>query len=97
VFGAVFDDESQSLVVSGEIDETSADRLRELIETHSDDSRPLVVDLSGVEYLPSAAVGVLATALEKAGSGGRSVELLADQGSIAERVLTVCALPHRTS
>ncbi len=97
-FTAEFDEATQSLIVAGDVDSPSAIELRDLIEKHTDHyAQPLVIDLSGVDYLPSAAVGVLATAQQQGESAGHAVDLLAAEGSIAERVLTVCAMPHRTS
>ena len=47
-------------------------------------------------YLPSAAVGVLAKATQQFDSAGSNLELAAAVGSVAQRVLTVCAMPHRS-
>lgn len=97
-YRADFDDTAQVLTVSGEVDEPAAMSLRHDIETHSGQfSQDLVIDLTGVGYLPSAAVGVLATVRQRFSAQGSTIELVAGEGSIAQRILTVCALPHRTS
>lgn len=94
----VFDEASHLLTVTGELDELTAAELRDAIRKHSGDySHPVVVDLSGVEYLPSAAIGVLAKSMQEAEARGHAVELVALDGTVAQRVLQVCALPHRTS
>ncbi|MFB9314566.1 STAS domain-containing protein [Nocardioides plantarum] len=95
-FAATYDGTRQALIVTGELDEETSLELRDAIETHTGSyARPLAVDLSAVDYLPSAAVGVLAQALQKSGTGEHPLELVAADGTIAQRVLQVCALPHR--
>lgn len=96
-FLATFDEATGVLRVSGEIDEVSAVDLRSALAKHTgDSSQGLVVDLSAVTFLPSLAVGVLANAREKALAAGVPFEMVASDGSIAQRVLAVCALPYRS-
>ncbi|MEO9326152.1 STAS domain-containing protein [Nocardioides sp. C4-1] len=96
-FATHLDSERSCLTVSGEVDETMADVLLESLRSASDDfTKPLTIDLSAVTYLPSAAVGVLVTSEQKARSHGNQLDLVAARGTIAQRVLEVCALPHRT-
>lgn len=91
-----FDVASRVLSVAGDVDEPQSAALREGIEQHSEwFSQALVVDLTAVTYLPSAAVGVLAKAGQSFAETGATLDLAAATGSIAERVLTVCAMPHR--
>lgn len=93
-----YDDTAHALIVTGELDEGTSLTLRDAVATHSDSfTRSLAIDLSGVAYLPSAAVGVLAQALQKGSGAGHPLELVAAEGTIAQRVLQVCALPHRTA
>lgn len=97
-FTAEYDDATHVLTVAGELDEAASAALREAIDARSDGhTRPLVIELSAVDYLPSAAVGVLARAHKQATTAGQELELLATEGTIAQRVLLVCGLPHRTS
>jgi anti-anti-sigma factor len=97
-FSVDHDDSASSLTVVGEVDEPHAAALRDAIEHHSSSyTADLVVDLSGVTYLPSVAVGVIATSRQKLQASGATLELVASDGSIAQRVLTVCALPYRTA
>ena len=71
--------------------------LRRMLEEQSlDYTRAIVLDLSAVTYLPSAAVAVLLRASQKFAESGSVLELAASSGSVAQRVLTVCAIPHRS-
>lgn len=93
-----YDETSGVLTVTGELDETSAAALRDALHQHTDAfARSLVVDLSGVDYLPSVAVGVVAKAMQQAEAHTQRIELVAAEATIAQRVLQVCGLPHRTS
>lgn len=90
-----FDATSSVLAVSGDLDEGPTASMRSAIEEQSQGfTRRLTLDLSGVTYLPSAAVGVLAKAGEAFSASGADLELAARSGSVAERILTVCAIPH---
>jgi anti-anti-sigma factor len=95
-FTMTFDAASCTLTVTGDVDEQNASALREGIEKQSHMySLGIVLDLSAATYLPSAAVGVLVRADQEFAEAGTSFELAAAAGTIAERVLTVCAMPHR--
>ena len=95
-FTLTFDAASGTLTVAGDVDEHNAAALREGIEKHSQmHSVGMVLDLSAVTYLPSTAVGVLVRADQEFATAGTAFELAAATGTIAERVLTVCAMPHR--
>lgn len=97
-FSTDYDATAQVLTVTGEVDETAAAELRDVIDARTESfARSLTLDLSAVDYLPSAAVGVLARAHQQATAAGQTLELRADEGSIAQRVLLVCGLPHRAS
>jgi anti-anti-sigma factor len=91
-----FDPDTRILHVSGEVDELSGPALREAIGKNSEDySREVVVDLSGVDFLPSIGVGVLAVAMRTAEERDTRLELVAAKGTIAQQVLNICGLPHR--
>ena len=95
-FALSFDAASGTLTVTGDVDEHNAAALREGIEKHSQMySVGMVIDLTAVTYLPSTAVGALVRADQEFAASGATFELAAAAGSIAERVLTVCAMPHR--
>lgn len=86
------------LTVSGSVDEYAVLALRNALREHTDDYRTsLAVDLSDADYLPSVAVSVLVTAMRSAEENGASLTLVAKDGTIAQRVLLVCALPYRHS
>ncbi|KUI38047.1 STAS domain-containing protein [Mycobacterium sp. GA-2829] len=53
------DDGRTVLTAVGEIDLSNIDAFRSALTTATDDSGPLTVDLSAVEYLDSAAINVL--------------------------------------
>ncbi|HET9420784.1 MAG TPA: STAS domain-containing protein [Nocardioides sp.] len=92
------DSDTRTLYVSGEVDELSAVRLREALETNSNGfADDLVVDLSDVDFLPSMGVGVLAVASRTADERGSKIELVAVKGTIAQQVLNICGLPHRVA
>ncbi len=91
-----YDEDSRTLFVSGAVDEITGPALRQRIVEHSDEYRSdLVVDLCGVELLPSLGVGLLAVAQRNAEELGASIELVAAPGSVVQQVLNVCGLPHR--
>lgn len=81
------------LVVQGDLDEVAVPALRSALENHGA-ATVLTIDLSGASYLCSAAVSVLVGAQRGASAMGRSLELYAEQGSIAQRVLHVLGIPH---
>ena len=97
-FSSSYDVATGVLSVAGDVDEISGPTLREAVNEYSAGfSRDLDGDLSDVTFLPSLAIGVLAVAMKSARENGTSFELVASEGSLAQRVLTICALPHRTS
>ncbi|WP_122818092.1 STAS domain-containing protein [Nocardioides pantholopis] len=85
------------LKVSGSVDEYAVIALRNALREQTQDyTRSLAVELSDADYLPSVAVSVLVTAIRSAGQNGVTVSLVARTGTIAQRVLLVCALPYST-
>ena len=91
-----FDEQTRSLSVAGSVDEVAGPALRLALEKYSVGySQDLVVDLGEVDFLPSLGVGVLAVALRNADQNGTTIELVAVDGTVAQRVLTICGLPHR--
>jgi anti-anti-sigma regulatory factor len=81
------------LVVQGDLDEVAVPALRSALELHGRVAT-LSIDLSGASYLCSLAVSVLVGAQRGAAAMGRSLELYAEEGSIAQRVLHVLGIPH---
>jgi anti-anti-sigma factor len=97
-YAAAHDTEAGLLTVSGSVDELSGPAFRADLEKATDQfSRDATVDLTGVDFFPSLAVGVLAVALKHARNAGLTLDVVAAPGSIVARVLTVSALPFRES
>ena len=93
-----FDAAAALLAVSGDVDEESTETLRLAIEEHSAGcTTALTVDLTGATYLPSVAIAVLVRAGQGFAASGARFELVAASGSLAQRVLTVSAMPHRST
>lgn len=93
-FDARFDEATAALTVTGDIDDSNVQDLAAALADRS--ALDLTVDLTGVTYLPSVAVGALVDALRKAETNGGSVTVTAGPGTIAEHVLRVTGIPHRT-
>ncbi len=97
--GAVFDTpfamswDGARLLLTGSVDEYALSDLRARLDDLIGVYSVLVVDVSGVDYLPSAGLGVLARATA---SPGCEVRLLAAAGSEAHRMLEITGIPHRT-
>jgi anti-anti-sigma factor len=84
------------LTVSGSVDEYAVIALRNALREQTDDyTASLAVDLTDADYLPSVAVSVLVAAMRSCEQHGAELSLVAARGTIAQRVLMVCALPYR--
>lgn len=90
---SAYDPDTRTLAFSGTVDETSLDVFRADIAAAG---TPVVIDLSDVDYFPSVAIAALVGAT-RSDDGSASSELLAAEGTVAQRVLRICGLPHRTS
>lgn len=95
-FSVTRDDTTGTLVVAGDIEEA---HLRELLEAVETDDDTVTVDLSAVTYLPSFVLGALAAATHEAAQrpGPPPFEITAAKDSIAASVLSVVAVPFRTT
>ncbi len=83
------------ITLSGELDEAASVELREILSKVSDDlTSDLAIDLTAVSFMPSTAIGVLASSREKARRNGATFVLVAPTGTLAARLLTICALDH---
>lgn len=93
-FAAVHDPATSRLVLTGAIDESSETAftaaLTGALADTPVDGRPLTIDLTDVDYLPSTAIAILVSTTRPA-----AVDLVAGPGTIAQRVLDICGLPHR--
>jgi anti-anti-sigma factor len=89
------DQDSGVLTLHGELDEVASVELRELLKKVTDEfSTDLAIDLEDVTFMPSAAIGVLASSREKARLNGATVRFVAPAGTIAARLLTICGLDY---
>ena len=89
------DRERAVLTLHGELDEVATVQLREQLTNDTDGfTSGLAIDLTEVTFMPSPAIGVLASAVEKARRNGATIALVAPDGTIAGRLLTICALEH---
>lgn len=70
------------LAVSGEIDIHSAPLLTARLAELEDSAGTVVVDLTGVEFLDSSALGALVGAHRRATAAGRSLRLVCDRPHI---------------
>ena len=95
-FSSAYDPDAARLVLSGSVDELAAPVFRDaLAAALSASPQGLEVDLSDVDYFPSVAVSVLVGVLGPSAPAPQP-ELVAAPGTIAQRVLELCGLPHRT-
>ena len=89
------DDARRLLVAHGDLDEIATFELRETLAQATDQlSADLTIDLTDVDFLPSSAIGVLATAQTGARRNGADITFVAADGSVAQRVLAVCGLEY---
>jgi anti-sigma B factor antagonist len=69
------------VVLRGEHDLSTADRLRQAIERARDGSTPVVVDLTEATFIDSAVLGVLIAEHERAASNGSDVGYVVGAGA----------------
>lgn len=81
---------TSTISAQGEIDLSSADKLRAELDTVlASDSRQVIVDLSAVTFLDSTGIGVLAGALRS--RGDRKVGIVVSPGPV-EKVLLLTGM-----
>lgn len=91
------DEDRAALTLHGELDDPASAELRTVIAQGSREmTADLRIDLSDVSFMPSPAIGVLATSQAKARRNGARIALVAPEGSVAARLLTICALDYVT-
>ena len=81
-------DEATVIHVAGEIDLATAGRLRDVIEPHMGPKQKIILDLSQVEFMDSAALHVLVQARGQLTENGGSL-ILRNPSRGAHRLLTV--------
>ena len=89
-------DESRRLLVAhGDLDEPATVELRDTIASSTEQlTTELTIELSDVDFLPSSAIGVLATSQAGARRNGAEITFVAQDGTVAQRVLRVCGLDY---
>jgi anti-anti-sigma factor len=95
--GFSFDEATGTLVVTGDLDGHAGQVLAERLDQHLPPTTGGRLDLSGVQFLPSHAVSVIARAWVATSAHDRVLELVAAPGTIARSVLDVVALPAVTA
>ncbi|GAA5141981.1 hypothetical protein GCM10023340_04710 [Nocardioides marinquilinus] len=85
------------LRVGGSVDEYSISELRDRLAGLVTTNRALKVDVSEVEFLPSAGIGILARARAAARDSGGVLDIVARTGCPAQRILDITGIPHLTS
>lgn len=82
-------------MLHGDLDEGATIQFRGTLSELTDGlTKDLTLDLSDVDLLPSSAVGVIANAQDTARKQGATLALVAAEGSISSRVLTICGLAY---
>jgi anti-sigma B factor antagonist len=79
------------ILVRGEVDIATAERLRDAIEPHLGPQQTIVLDMSGVEFMDSACLAVLVQARGTLTADGGSLTLR-NPSRAAHRLLTVLGL-----
>lgn len=76
------------IYLHGEIDMSTAERLRDAIEPHMGPQQSIVLDLSGVDFMDSSCVAVLVQARGKLTEDGGSL-VLRNPSTVAHRILSI--------
>jgi anti-anti-sigma factor len=94
-YSSDWEPEFRVLRVHGVIDELSAHAFRGDLLACLEAGDTMTVDLSDVDLFPSVAVGALVAGIKRAAANGSTLEVLVVAGSVPQRVLAICRLPHR--
>jgi anti-anti-sigma factor len=92
---STWDERTATLHVQGALDGLSAHVFLDDLLGQLPVGGTMVVDLTDVDLFPSAAVGALFAAMTQATAAGSRIEVLVVAGGVAQRVLTICGVPHR--
>ncbi|WP_139983976.1 STAS domain-containing protein [Nocardioides litoris] len=88
-----FTESGDVLSLHGSVDEFALVDLREHLADTLAQGRVRYVEMSDVDLLPSAAIGILAAARADALKAGTPVDLVAADGTFAARVLRSVGIP----
>jgi anti-anti-sigma factor len=86
---------SDRLVLRGEVDEHTCQRLADDLSLALFDG--LVVDLSAVTFFPSVGVNAVAQVMHRAQLCGVQLRVVTERGCLADRILSICGIPHSLS
>src|SRR5580704_10316408 len=88
-----------TIYLQGELDSYSAPRVRHILETLTENQQPTVlIDMTGLEYIDSAGLGVLVAALKHVNDRGGALALVGLTSAVArvfrvtglEKLFTIC-------
>jgi anti-anti-sigma factor len=89
------DSERGVLALHGELVDPASSVLRgTILKATGELTADLAIDLADVTFLPSPAIGVLASTKAGARRHGATITFVAPPGSVAARMLTICALDY---
>ena len=83
------------LALHGELGDPASTELRgTIMKATGELTSDLAIDLADVTFLPSPAIGVLASTKAGARRHGATITFVAPPGSVAAKMLTICALDY---
>jgi anti-anti-sigma factor len=91
------DEGNRVLKLHGELDQPVSTLRQTIADATNALSADLTIDLADVSFMPSPAIGVLASSKAGARLHGATITFVAPEGSVAARLLTICALDYVTS
>jgi anti-anti-sigma factor len=89
------DDDVFTVAVSGELDISNVEALRDAAMTIPNSALGLVVDLSATEFIDSATVGLLFELQQSLPRRGQALRVVCPPGTAAERVLAMMSFDGR--
>jgi anti-sigma B factor antagonist len=84
------------ITLAGEIDVTTAPRLRKRLTALASSGRPVVADLNQTSFLDAAGLGVLAAAAQQAAASGGSLHIVSARHQV-RRILTLTGMDQQLS
>jgi anti-sigma B factor antagonist len=84
------------ITLAGEIDVTTAPRLRKRLTALASSGRPVVADLNQASFLDTAGLGVLAAAAQQAAASGGSLHIVSPRHQV-RRILTLTGMDQQLS
>jgi anti-anti-sigma factor len=94
-YSSTWDQQARVLRVHGVIDEVSVHAFRADLLASLEVDGSMTVDLTDVDLFPSVAVGALVAGMKQSTASDSRLDVLVAAGTLPQRVLTICRLPHR--